>query len=612
MALPEIIIGSKLDAKGFKAAESATDKLGKSVMNLAKTLGLAFSAAAIANYGKSAVKASLEAQAQQDRLGRLLKITNGATAEQVDILNQQATSLERIGVVTAGNVTQVQSQLATFDLSISTIKTLTPAILDYVVAEKGATASAEEFKSMTNGLAQALQGNFASLTKTGFVLDDVTKKTIATGTQSERAAALVEVLNSTYKDFNQSVRDTPAGKFQVLANEADNVKVAIGTGILDALAILAKDKSIDGAADSMKNFGDQTAYALVGMASLIDKIKGNKLGGAILGTFGDILSNLQPVAYFIKEGKAVEARKGTPAQSPGERIAIDKAAAAQAAKQKKQDAEARAAAAKLAKTEKDRLDRLKKIAYEKNKALVLDKASAFLTQAQKLFDVEAINLAAAAMNKQTEEDKVRIRLKQEIMALEEAINAGNVEGAAKLAGAISKDAELLGKLRGDMFALGDVPNPFAEWLATLNAIAAALAALALIPLPGTTNTGAGGFNAGSARLGESAGNTAAGLPANSLTNFTGFGDSHLAALAAGQGIPRMATGGLVNSATLAMIGESGPEAVIPLDRMGSMGTTVIVNVSGSVTTERDLVSAITQGIYNNQAAGTPITYTTAF
>ena len=40
--------------------------------------------------------------------------------------------------------------------------------------------------------------------------------------------------------------------------------------------------------------------------------------------------------------------------------------------------------------------------------------------------------------------------------------------------------------------------------------------------------------------------------------------------------------------------------------------TVIVNVAGSVTAERDLVSAITQGIYNNQASGIPISYSTAY
>jgi hypothetical protein len=44
----------------------------------------------------------------------------------------------------------------------------------------------------------------------------------------------------------------------------------------------------------------------------------------------------------------------------------------------------------------------------------------------------------------------------------------------------------------------------------------------------------------------------------------------------------------------------------------SRTTNISVNVQGSVTTERDLVNAITQGIYNNQASGIPISYTTAY
>jgi hypothetical protein len=51
-------------------------------------------------------------------------------------------------------------------------------------------------------------------------------------------------------------------------------------------------------------------------------------------------------------------------------------------------------------------------------------------------------------------------------------------------------------------------------------------------------------------------------------------------------IPMLAEGGIVTGgATLAMIGEKGPEAVIPLDRMGEFGmggggTTVNINVNG--------------------------------
>ena len=45
---------------------------------------------------------------------------------------------------------------------------------------------------------------------------------------------------------------------------------------------------------------------------------------------------------------------------------------------------------------------------------------------------------------------------------------------------------------------------------------------------------------------------------------------------------------------------------------GGGSPTVVVNVAGSVTAERDLVSAITQGIYNNQASGIPINYSTVY
>jgi phage-related minor tail protein len=47
-------------------------------------------------------------------------------------------------------------------------------------------------------------------------------------------------------------------------------------------------------------------------------------------------------------------------------------------------------------------------------------------------------------------------------------------------------------------------------------------------------------------------------------------------------IPMLANGGIVTGPTLALIGEAGPEAVVPLDRMGSMGgNNVTINVQGA-------------------------------
>ena len=75
-------------------------------------------------------------------------------------------------------------------------------------------------------------------------------------------------------------------------------------------------------------------------------------------------------------------------------------------------------------------------------------------------------------------------------------------------------------------------------------------------------------------------------------------------------MPMLADGGIVNSPTAALIGEAGPEAVIPLSRMGSMGgSTVNIVVNGSVTSEGDLVNAIRNAILQGQNNGQAITKT---
>ena len=63
-------------------------------------------------------------------------------------------------------------------------------------------------------------------------------------------------------------------------------------------------------------------------------------------------------------------------------------------------------------------------------------------------------------------------------------------------------------------------------------------------------------------------------------------------------IPLLAEGGIVTSPTLAMIGEAGSEAVIPLSKMGNMGggINVVIHVQGSVIKEQDLAVTVRDGI----------------
>jgi hypothetical protein len=256
--------------KGTKTALKDIGKMERQFSSFANKAAKTFGVAALAagafavKIGTDSVKAAITAQAEQSRLNQILMTTGAATAEQVKALNDQAEALEAVGVVSAGNIKVTQAQLATFDLQATTIKTLTPAILDYVTAEKGATASADQFKSMTNGLAQALNGQFGALTRAGFVLDEQTKKLISNGTEAERAEAIVKVLNSTYKGFNESLRDTPEGQLQALRNSFDAIKTTIGEALLPNLMVfvdMIQKKIIPAIKEWVELNGDKLANA---------------------------------------------------------------------------------------------------------------------------------------------------------------------------------------------------------------------------------------------------------------------------------------------------------------------------------------------------------------
>jgi hypothetical protein len=67
-------------------------------------------------------------------------------------------------------------------------------------------------------------------------------------------------------------------------------------------------------------------------------------------------------------------------------------------------------------------------------------------------------------------------------------------------------------------------------------------------------------------------------------------------------IPALADGGIVSRPTLALIGEAGPEAVVPLGRGGGMGN-ITVNVAGSVISEGDLIEQVRIGLVEAQRSG---------
>ena len=518
MALPNLVfsVASEYDGKGLGKARKDINSFDKTVKNLGRTLGVTLSAAALVQFGKQSVKAFMDAEREGVVLANTMR--NLGLAFDTSRVAGYIDSMGKLyGVTGEQAVPAMQALLAATGSATKSQELFNTALNISASTGIGVTEVAK-------GLSQAYLGNRKALNayNTGLTKAELQLKSFD---------EIQEILDTRLKGAATDAASTYSGQLAILTENANQAKEAIGKGLVDSFILLAGDNSVEIATEKMEKFGDQIAYALVGASDLLKKILdiGKATEPVVINgkTMTPVPSAFEQLSEY---GKKVTARN-TPMGAPGAISGKFPVGAAYFALQEKADLAAIKRQKELAAIEKKRLDNIKKLAAEAAKKLALDKASAFLNQAEKLFDIDRIQLAAAAMAKQTEEDRVRIRLKTNILELEDAISEGNVQGAAKFAALITQDAALLGQLRDNAYSLSDVPNPFDAWLASLNAALATLIAMTqVIPIV-TAMVGMGGFNVGSARMGESAGNAATGLPANSLSDFMGFGDTHLGQLA---------------------------------------------------------------------------------
>ena len=594
MALPNLTfsVASEYDGKGLGKARKDVNAFSKNVKNLARTVGVTLSAAALVQFGKASVKAFMDAEREGAVLANTMR--NLGLAFDTSRVTGYIDSIGKLYGVTGEQAVPAMQALLSATGSVTKSQELFNTALN-ISASTGIDVA-----QVAKGLSQAYLGNRKALNQynTGLTKAELQVKSFD---------EIQKTLDTRLKGAATDAAATYSGQLAILTENAEQAKEAIGKGLVDAFVLLAGDNSVEVATDNMAKFSDQIAFALVGAAALLKNLQdiGKTQDKVIIGgrTMTPVRSGLEQLSGY---GKKVTAAN-TPMGAPGAISGKFPGGAQYFALQEKADKSAIRRQKELAAIEAKRLANIKKLATEAAKKLALDKASAVLNQANTLFDMERISLAAAAMSKQTEEYRVRIRLKTNILELEDAINEGNVQSAAKFASLITQDAQLLGQLRGLMIGLGDVPNPFEAWLKTLEAMLAAFLALPTVIPPTVIPPNFLPFTAKGKNAYEGFGSGTSVIGSGNYGGIAGAG------IYGGGGMPVMANGGVVMDPTVALIGEAGPEAVIPLSKMGSMGGTyVTVNISGSVTTERDLVDAITQGIYNNQAAGIPINYSTVY
>ena len=378
MALPEILIGSKLDAKGFKQAETALNKLTKTVRNFAATFGVAFGATALVNYSKQAVKAFAADENAARSLGMTLKNLNLDYLGASESVNQYISRLEKQTGVLDDELRPAMDRFLRATSSITESQKLLTLALDI------SAGTGKDLTAVSQGLQKAYLGNNASLGRLGVGLTKAELK-------STSFLDIQEKLTTLFAGQAQSAADGYLGSLNKLTIASNNAKEIIGKDLVDAMRLLSGDTGIGEATTAIEGFATQVGNAITGVSVLIAKLKSIP-GSGVLGDFLNAFASVSGIGAITKLGANRKASlAGTPAQSPGERKQIDKINADALKIQKQQNA----------------LKTIDNNLIARKITLTADEQA--LEELKKKFDVERIGLFAALNNATDQETQMRIK-----------------------------------------------------------------------------------------------------------------------------------------------------------------------------------------------------------
>jgi hypothetical protein len=361
--------------KAFKQAETATQKLEKSVGRLGKQLLGVFAAGKLLAYGKNAAKAFAADEKAARSLSLALANTGNAFAaievekfigdlqRATGVLDDNLRPAFRTLLTATGDVKKSQDALAlALDISAGTGRDL------------GAVSLA---------LAKAYSGQTTALSRLGAGLS---KATLASGDLD----LITTELTNKFKGQALAAAEGYAGSMARLAVASENAKEIIGKDLLDAMQLIAGEEGIGGATTAMEGFATQIGNVIYGIGVLTSKLNSLPILKDVFGAFADV-SKYNIIGLLGQLGSSSKARSaGTPQQSPGERLAIDRAA---------KDA------IKLQKTQ----NTLKKIDNDNTtRKLTLTGDELALKELEKKFDVERIGLYAALNQSTDGETKMRL------------------------------------------------------------------------------------------------------------------------------------------------------------------------------------------------------------
>ena len=446
----------------FKQADTAVDRLNKNVKSLARTFGYTFGAAAVVNFGKASVKAFAEDQKAALSLSKTIEnLGLGYGGAALDV-NNYISNLEKQTGILDDELRPAMDRLLRATSSITKSQELLSLALDI------SAGTGKDLTAVSQALQKAYLGQTQSLGRLGVGLS----KAELTSSSFEEIQARLTTL---FEGQAAQAADSYAGSIDKLSVAVNNAKELIGKDLITALNALGGEGGFPATLKLIESVSAGIGDLIIGVSRFVRDINIIAGKGSIIEKFRKLQS--VSAADSLKDMKERAVYGGVYADQYKAQVAASAKVLSNNKKITKETA-AQLAAKKLSQA--------------------IDKANLALGKGEDIFNLDKIQVAAALTNQAEQlgkatsaaqilavtQDLQRLRVKQDIAALDDAIASKDEKAITAATAKLNEDLKILSVLSGQNVKLADIKTILDSLkpkdLINLDNLNAALAALKLI------------------------------------------------------------------------------------------------------------------------------------
>lgn len=152
----------------------------------------------------------------------------GATQSQYDEIIKLTQAEQKLGIISAEAQQNGLQEMATYVGQAESLKKLTNTMNNLVVQIHGYDTSAYNVMQTATMMGKVLQGQTGGMERIGYHLTEAEKALFNFGTEEERVALLMDIVNNNIGDLNHRLGEVDAGKQMQLANTWSDLKGQVG------------------------------------------------------------------------------------------------------------------------------------------------------------------------------------------------------------------------------------------------------------------------------------------------------------------------------------------------------------------------------------------------